>query len=876
MPCEIMALIVGTKLGSHEITGLLGKGGMGEVYRARDTKLDRDVAIKVLPEAFARDAARMTRFGREAKLLAALDHPNIAVVYGLEDSGGTRALVMQLAEGPTLADRISKGPIPIEETLPIVRQIAEALEYAHEHGIIHRDLKPANVKVSTNDIVKLLDFGLAKAMESEPSAESISDSPTLSRMATQAGVLLGTAAYMSPEQAKGKMVDRRADIWAFGCVVYEMLTGMMAFHGNTVTETLAAVIKEEPDWSRLPAATPMRVRVVLQRCLQKDARQRLRDIGDARISLDEVLSGAPEALSVAGEKSGALSDLMRLEISLPDKLSVASTGAFAVSPDGRHLAFAGTGSDGSLRLWVRSLDSLDARPLYGSEANLFTPFFWSPDSRFLAFQAGGKLKKIDINGGPAQLLCDTSDFVVGGAWGRDELILFGQARGGIMRVRADGAAASPVTIPDPSRKEVGHVQPSLLPDGRHFTYLRWSQQPENLGIYAGSVDCKAEEQDLKRIAPTHVGPAYVPPSEPGGMGQLLFLRDGTLITQSFDANRLGLAGEPVPLAKQIGSVLTNGFFSVSKNGVLVYRTGGEITQLTWCDQRGKRLAVIGEPAPYTTVSLSPDGTRAAVCRSDVEVANQTLWLMDLGRGTSTRFTFDKASAPVGIWSPDGSRIIFALGGGGKFDLYQKLASGVKEHELLLESDIPKIPKSCSRDGRFLLYGTFLPTTKTRALWVLPLDGNKKPFPFVCTQFNNNDGQFSPDGRWVAYSSDESGRDEIYVRTFSPNSGGETTDDEGKWIISTGGGTEPRWSGDGKTLYYIAADSKIMAVQITADQAFRAGVPKALFQMPSTLWGPLRQSWSVTPDGKRFLFQALPEQRKASFNVVLNWQTALKK
>jgi serine/threonine protein kinase len=870
-----MALTVGTLLGSHEITALLGKGGMGEVYRARDLKLKREVAIKILPEELARDADRVSRFQREAEVLASLNHPNIAAIHDLEETAGTRYLVLELVEGETLADRIARGPIPLEEALDIAIQICEALEGAHERGVIHRDLKPANVKRTPHGKVKVLDFGLARAVEIG-SGTTLSNSPTMLSAATNAGVLLGTVSYMAPEQAKAKPVDRRADIWAFGCVLYEMLTGTMAFPGDTTTETLAAIIKEEPDWSRLPAATPMQVRVLLQRCLQKDARKRLRDIGDARISLDEILSGAPDPLSVVGEKTGALSDLIRVEITLPDKLILASTGAFAISPDGRHLAFAGTGSDGSLRLWVRSLDSLDARPLYGSEAQMFPPFFWSPDSRFLAFQAGGKLKKIDINGGPAQVICDTSDFVVGGAWGRDGLILFGHARGGIVRVPANGGSASPITIPDPSRKEGGHVQPSLLPDGRHFIYLRWSHQPENLGIYAGSVDCKPEEQDLKRIVPTHVGPAYVPPSKPGGMGQLLFLRDGTLIAQSFDANRFGLAGEPVPLAKQIGSVLTNGFFSVSNNGLLVYRSGGGISQLTWFDQRGKRLATIGEPASYITVSLSPDGTRAAVCRSDVAVSNQSLWLIDLGRGTSTRFTFDTAPAPVGIWSPDGSRIIFAFGAGGKLDLCQKLASGVKEHEVLLESEVSKIPRSCSRDGRFLLYGTFHPTTRIRELWVLPLEGDKKPFPFVCTQFNNDEGQFSPDGRWVAYVSDESGRDEIYVRTFSANLAGQTSDDEGKWIISTGGGTEPRWSGDGKTLYYIGADSRIMAVQITADQAFRAGVPKALFQMPPSLWGPFRQSWSVTPDGKRFLFEALPEQRTASFNVVLNWQTALKR
>jgi serine/threonine protein kinase len=875
-----MSLSLGSRFGSYQIVAAIGAGGMGEVYRARDTKLDRDVAIKVLPEAFARDASRMARFGREAKVLAALDHPNIAAIYGLEDSGDTRALVMQLAEGPTLAERIARGPIPIEEALSIARQIAEALEYAHERGIIHRDLKPANVKVTAGNVVKILDFGLAKAVDSDISSDDPSNSPTMSRMATQAGVLLGTAAYMSPEQAKGKAVDRRADIWAFGCVLYEMLTGVMTFQADTVTEILASVIKEDPDWSRLSAATPPRVRILLQRCLQKDARQRLRDIGEVRISLDEVLSGAPDPLSIVREKCRALSDLMRLEISLPEKVSLASTGAFSISPNGRHLAFCATSGDGILRLWLRALDSFEARPLYGSESLLFPPFSWSYDSRFLLFEAGGKLKKIDIEGGPPETLCETPGFVVGSAWNSDDVIIFGQSFGrlgaitsqcGIARVSANGGSSSLVTAIDLSRKETWHCQPTFLPDERHFIYLRGSDNPEYSGIYVGSIDVKPEEQDLKRLVPTHLGAAYVPLFESGGTGYLLFVRDGTLMAQPFDANRLELAGAPVPLAKQIGSVLTNGFFSASTNGVLVYRTSGfGEFQIASFDQRGKRFGTIGEPAAYASLALSPDGTRAVVTRSGFQAVDMNLWLMDLGRSTSTRFTFSTGLAAVGVWSSDGNRIIFGFGNAGKFDLYQNSVSGVKDPELLLESDNSTLPSSWSRDGRFLLYRAVQPSTKKRELWVLPLEGDKKPFPFARSQFNNSYGQFSPDARWVAYVSDESGRDEIYVRTFSPNS-----DDEGKWIISKAGGTEPHWSGDGKTLYYIAQDGKVMAAEIAATQTFRAGVPKALFQMPGQLFGAFGQSWGVTPDGKRFFF-VLANQRTAPFNVVLNWPAALKK
>ena len=463
-----MTIAAGTKIGAYEITGAIGAGGMGEVYRARDTKLGRDVALKVLPDAFARDVERMARFQREAKVLASLNHSNIAAIYGFEDSGNTHALVMELVEGPTLADRIKSGPIPIDEALRIAKQICEALEYAHERGIVHRDLKPANVKVTNDDAVKVLDFGLAKAIEGDASSMDIANSPTMSRLATMQGVLLGTAAYMSPEQARGKVVDRRADIWAFGCVLYEMLTGKMVFGGGAVTDTLAAVLRAEPDWSQLPAGTPTRVRVLLQRCLQKDAKQRLQAIGDARISLDEVLSGAPEP-TPAGTAQAALplwrralpwallggaaitiallvwapwhaatlpapAVVVRFQIPLPEKTTMTTTGTFALSPDGRELAFAAIGPDGVQRLWVRPLDSLEARPLPGSEAPQFPPFFWSPDSKYIAFDAGGKLKKIDISGGPAQTLCDVHGAAVGGSWNRDGVIIFAEVPGVLMRV----------------------------------------------------------------------------------------------------------------------------------------------------------------------------------------------------------------------------------------------------------------------------------------------------------------------------------------------------------------------------------------------------------------------------------------------------------
>ncbi len=907
-----MAIQPGTHLGPYEITNAIGAGGMGEVYRARDTKLGRDVAIKVLPEAFARDAERMARFQREAKVLASLNHPNIATIHGLEDSGPEglgRALVMELVEGPTLADRIKQGPIPIEEALKIAKQICEAMEYAHERGIVHRDLKPANVKVTADDAVKILDFGLAKALEGDPASIDVATSPTISRMATMQGVLLGTAAYMSPEQAKARAVDRRADIWAFGCVLYEMLTGKQTFTGETVTDTLAAVIRAEPDWSQLPAATPTRVRVLLQRCLQKDPKQRLRDIGDARISLDEVLSGAPDmALAGAGqvatprwrsalpwalfgvtaaalaafafahfrESRLTLPEVTRFQIPMPEGVTPAPGSHFEVSPDGRQLAFFGVGSDGEARLWVRSMDSLQARPLPGSESGISSPFFWSPDSQFLAFDAGGKLKKIAVAGGPAQTICDVPAVVVGGSWNRDGVIIFGTNGGAaLMRVSAEGGNPSLLTTLDPSRHETNHSLPFFLPDGRHFIYLRESSSPENTGAYIGSLDAKPENQNMKPLLATQLAPEYAA-SNGAGPGYLLFVRDRALLAQPFDADKLELSGGRVEIAEPVGNFLERGFFSVSANGVVVYRTsGGASSQLTWLDRQGK-----GQGAPITgqgtsfDVALSPDGGRVALTRLEPNVA---LWLYDFARGTTTRFTFGSPLAYGAVWSPDGNTIVFSSTRGGRANLYQKPANGAKDEEVLLKSPETTLATSWSHDGRFLLYTVLDPKTKD-GIWVLPLREGGKPFPFLRTEFNEDHGRFSPDGHWVAYQSDESGRNEIYVRPFSPDSNGAGASAGGKWQISTDGGIDPCWRGDGKELYYLSPDRKLMAVEVVANPAFHAGVPKELFQAspPSVDVSGLR-NWDVTSDGNRFLF-ATPaaEASQASFTVVQNWQAGLKK
>jgi eukaryotic-like serine/threonine-protein kinase len=908
-----MPIQSGTHLGPYEILSAIGAGGMGEVYRARDPKLGRDVAIKVLPEAFARDTERMARFQREAKVLASLDHPNIATIHGLEESGGTRALVMQLVEGPTLADRIKAGPIPVDESVRIARQIADALEYAHERGIIHRDLKPANVKVTNDDAVKVLDFGLAKALEGDPSSIDISTSPTISRMATMQGVLLGTAAYMSPEQAKAKTVDRRADIWAFGCVLYEMLTGKQAFTGETVTDTLASIIKEEPDWKLLPTATPMRVRVLLQRCMQKDPKQRLRDIGDARISLDEVLSGAPDLAPVGKVEAAAVplwgralpwavlaaclaialvalifihflekphasaAHVQRFEISAPDKTIVG--GSLALSPDGLKLAFIASGADGQPRVWVRSAETLEAQPLRGTEGATLWPI-WSPDSRFVAFgTTDGKLKKIEASGSPPVTLCDIRNgTVLGGAWGRDDKILFG-SNSGVIQVSASGGSPSAITTGTSGT-------PSLLPDGRHFVYLRPST-----GIYVGSLGTKPEEQSSKKLL-TDSSPVAYAPSPESGVGYLVFVRGaltpgspGTLMAQPFDPGRLELVGEAVPIAEQVSNL----GFSVSDTDVLVYATGSQAPnvggvrgtiqgQLTWFDRNGKVLGTVGDPGTYRTLSLSPDGKRVAFERTDTEKNIRNIWLYDFARGVTTRFTVDSGLDTYPVWSPDGSHIAFASNrpGSSNYDLYQKDSNLAGSDELLFKSDELKFPTSWSPDGRFLL---FFKAGSLADIWLLALGvgADRKPLPMEHSEFNQELARFSPDGRWIAYVSDESGRSQVYVRPFdgshvmgSPSAAGAAV--AGKWMISKDGGNSPLWRHDGKELFYLGLDGNAMAVDVNVRSAFQAGIPEVLFKVPNGVF-----FWDVSSDGKRFLM-ASPSTANAqrSFTLVLNWPSLLRK
>jgi serine/threonine-protein kinase len=878
-----MALTSGNRVGPYEILAAIGAGGMGEVYRARDAKLGRDVALKVLPEAFARDAERMARFQREAKVLASLNHPNIATIYGLEDSGTTHALVMELVEGPTLADRIGSGPIPISEALPIAKQMCEALEYAHERGIVHRDLKPANVKVTNDDAVKVLDFGLAKALEGDASSIDIANSPTVSRMATQAGVLLGTAAYMSPEQAKGKQVDRRADIWAFGCVLYEILTGTMAFTGETATDTLAAVLKNDPDWSRLPVATPNHVRVLLGRCLQKDVRRRLQAIGDARIALEEVLSGTSEAVSSVGVspangthakrrtllfglgalliaaitgfvgwnlgRSPAPRPVTRTAINLPpgEQLPDLLFGpAVALSPDGTHLAYVAM-QGSSQQIYLRAMDSLEARPLPGT-AGAVNPFF-SPDSQWLGFFTDGKLKKISVNGGEALSLAG-APFAHGASWGRQGMIVFAPALVGVLQqVPESGGTPQPLTRFQ--KPEITHRWPEVLPGGKAVLF--------DTSIDSGIAVQSIATGERKNLIPGGAQPRYA------SSGHLVYAQGGTLMAVPFDSQRLTVTGAAVPVVEDVVQSANGAAqYSLSAAGTLVYVPGGaqrNESQLVWVNRDGTEQPLAAPPRAYLNPRLSPDGKRVAV------TTERQIWVYDLSRDTLTRLTFEGESS-YPIWTPDGKRIAFESAKNGSPNLFWRPSDGSGGVETLTAGEYYQILSSWSPDGKLLAFVDVNPSTGYD-IWVLRMS-DRKAQPFLQTAFSEAAPQFSPDGRWLAYVSDESGRNEVYVQPY-PGPGG-------KWLISTDGGTEPMWNRNGRELFYRNGE-KMMNVDIATQHGFTAGKPRMLFEgryepTPGTL-----PNYDVSPDGLRFLMVKPTEQAGAAptqINVVLNWFEELKR
>ena len=922
-----MSLTPGTRLGPYEVIAQIGVGGMGEVYKATDTNLKRAVAIKVLPASVAADAERLARFQREAEVLAALNHPNIAAIYGLERSGATTALVMELVEGPTLADRIAQGAIPLDDALPIAKQIAEALEAAHEQGIIHRDLKPANIKVRSDGTVKVLDFGLAKAMEpAAGSSPSMSMSPTITTPAmTQVGMILGTAAYMAPEQARGKAVDKRADIWAFGCVVFEMLTGTRAFGGEDVTDTIAAVVRAEPAWSALPANTPPAIRRLLRRTLAKDPKERLQAIGDARLELGELISGAAEpAATMAASASphlplwrralpwvtalvllagiGVLSFILfgaippdapviRSSVLPPEEGTGfaldANIGGSAISPDGRMLAFVAD-LNGAPMLYVRPLDSLSARVLPGTQ-DAARPF-WSPDSRNIGFIARGKLQRIGVTEGTPRVICDVA-FARGATWNSEGVIVFSSARPGVLnRVAAAGGTPVPITALDQAGDEAFHYWPQFLPDGKHFIYVARNRSSDRSVVYAGSLDDTPGVSTRVRLVESPYGAVFAPDPDNPATGYLLFVQGANLMAQAFDSATLTLRGEAEPAGFDIGRTESNGYIdlSASRTGVLAHGNSTQAMQLerlAWFDRSGKMSDPISEPDHYINPRLSPNGRSLIVSVLGVQESSRVtedLWQIDPARSTRTRVTFSGANNSNPIWSPDAREISYRVRDPGvvrEQGVFRKAASGTGEATMLLppEESTEIAPLDWADDGRFLLYRKRVLAANQSELWAIPLESGAsagKPFLYLKgfgVELAPPVARLSPGmigQRWIAYTSFESGTQQVYVQDFP--------EARGKWQISTDEARWPAWSRSGKELFFVSA-GKLMSVALTSTQGiFEAGKPQPLFDITSQL---LNNGYDVSPDGQRFVFvvpQVLDAQNRRinAITLVQNWHRGL--
>jgi Tol biopolymer transport system component len=864
---------------------------MGEVYRATDTNLSRQVAIKVLPASMAADAERLARFDREAKTLASLSHPNIAAIYGLERSQRQTALVMELVEGSTLAERIAQSPISIDEALAIAKQITEALEAAHEQGIVHRDLKPANIKVRADGTVKVLDFGLAKAMDpATPVSKHVSELQTVTSPAvTRTGVILGTAAYMSPEQARGKPLDTRTDMWAFGCVLFEMLTGRRAFVGEDVSESLAAVLKDDPDWSALPLNTAGPIRTLLRRCLEKDRKRRLNSAAVARLEIEDAMaepaavpssSAAPARRSIVPWAAAAVATLglaalafvhllevtpvaplISASMNAPEGTMMAFAGPVAsgtpeLSPDGKWIVFGARTEDNGVPLWIRALSSAAAQMLTGTDGATFP--FWSPDSRYVGFFQGGKLKKIDIGGGPAVAIAEAPNGR-GGSWSSAGFILFApNTTSPLFGVAASGGAPTRVTSLE-ATESVTHRFPSFLPDGRHFLFHERSNRNATLRIGAlGSFD-------TVDIGSSSSHAVY---SE----GHLLFLREDTLMAQPFDPDRLTVQGEAVPVAAHVSAVLTGvrkGVFSASGTGLLAYHARGSARHaLSWMDRGGKVVGMLGEPGTFESVQLSPDRKSVAVSSVDAS-GNEDIWIYDIARNLRTHFTF--APEPEGrpIWSPDGTAIVWHNLSDRK--LRRKSIDGNGPEEVLFDDPGVDFPTSWSPDGKFLLF-TRASADVGQGVWMLPMLSGapgtlQKPATLVDTALGERWGAFSPDGRWVAYQSNESQQDEIFVVPF-PGPGG-------KRQISTAGGTFPRWRHDGKEIFYVGPDATLMAAEVTLNaSSIDVGQVRPLGIAVVTTRG---FPYDVSLDGRRILVVTEAERTDSTpLTLVQNWTAILKK
>ncbi len=887
------------KIGSYPIEREVGRGGMGVVYLGRDTRLDRPVAIKVLPDAFARDPERLARFEREARLLAALTHPNIAGIYGLEEADGRRFLALEYVEGETLAESLRRGPLSVEDTLDVGRQIASALEAAHEAGIVHRDLKPGNVKLTPAGEVKVLDFGLAKsAAAGADSSPDLSQSPTVAFSATGAGVILGTAAYMSPEQARGKPVDRRTDIWSFGCVLYECLTGRQAFAGETVSDTIALILQGSADWSKLPAETPEKLRMLLTRCFERDARGRLRDIGDARIEIEDLMGSrvsshsrvaaasaatvaggttaaaatvtpfrprwqtiaAAALLLVGGAAAGALawnaagpprseSAPLRFTIHPPTRVDLANDpNELSISPDGQTLAFVANDSTGQATLWVRPLGDFEARELPGTK-NATLPF-WSPDGKQIGFFADGKLKRTRAAGGQPEPICDASSGR-GASWNRNDVIVFSPSpTSPLYQVRARGGSPEAVTAVDSTQAETAHRWPCFLPDGEHFTYAALPVKNGQFACYVGSLRSKQRTPLITAIgAPVYAAPGY-----------LIFSRNDALLAQRFDLGRRQVTGDPFSIGEPPARSAYSGApgASVSANGVLAWQSAGkQNTRLVWLDRGGRETGVVDLPADrWGLFNLSPDGRYACINKEEGS-GTLDLWIVDLARGVANRLTMGTGTNYVGAWSPDGKQVLYGSNRGGPRDIYRRAADGTGADEVFYQSGLPfKDASSWSPDGKWVVMNE-LGGENGWNLFVMPAAGGARA-PFLVTPFNEQNATISPDGRWVVYVSDETGSTQAFVQSF-PTPGM-------KQQVSKTGAVFGVWAGSGREIFLLRPDFSVISVPVIPGSELRFGPPREMYRLPLNSGG-----WWPAPDGQRFLAAIPAERTVPGISVAVNWR-----
>jgi eukaryotic-like serine/threonine-protein kinase len=898
------ATMIGRQIGGYRLQVLLGAGGMGEVYRARDLKLGRDVAVKVLPRDVMSDPDRLARFEREARVLAALNHPNIATIHGIEEMDGSRAIVMELIEGETLADRIARSPLSLGEALPIARQLVEALDTAHEKGIVHRDLKPANITLSPSGVAKVLDFGLAKldtGADLTSGAAIESQAPTVTRSGLVGGRVLGTLPYMSPEQARGAVVDKRTDIWAFGCVLYEMLTGKRPFRGATIGDTLVAILEREPDLDALPAATPPHVLRLIRRCLERDMRLRLRDIGDARVELDVATvedsrshrlsqepsrrwrAGALIGAAAAGAALAAVASLLTqgspvgpesagssnapvvFTLEAPDgTVMPTEQGGIsppALSPDGQTIANIHRGRDGVQRIWIQRLDGSAARELRDTDGATYP--FWSYDGRAIGFFAQSKLKRVNAIGDGLQVLADTHEVALGGTWNARDQIVYSDRQGLFEISAAPGGAPRQIAGLDASRQEDSLRFPYFLPDGRHFLFVARSGQPSKSSAYVGSLDGPPT-----RLFETHSSVAYSPP------GHLLYLQGRTLVARQFNADTLSLGAETVDVADDVGgnSLSMMAAVSVSRNGgALAYSRFKNATQkLQWVNRRGEPLETVAESRSVTQFKVAPDGKRIVAAFQDFEAGTRSLWIFDLDRQWR-RLTSARTHDWEPVWSPNGMQVAFASYRDGPANLFVKAVDGSGSDEKFLGSTEQKDAGDWSPDGRWFCYRVVREGTRAD-VWVQPWSGDRKPFAVAATQAQERDGRFSPDSRWIAYESDENGPIDIQITRVPP------TGD--KWPVSYGGGAAPTWSGDGRELFFVTPDGALTAVSIdTRSGSPVIGPPTPLFHLPSASvsFMPVSTRYEVSRDAQRFLINVpLAETPPGALTVVLNWPARVKK